>query len=586
MLEVAGRRLEVAEETRPWLTRCERDARLGGVQITAESPTAAAPTSALARFGSAALILATLYVCYFSRLGALGFVGPDEPRYAWVARAMVETGDWVTPRLYGKPWFEKPVLFYWGAAVSFKFFGVSEASARLPSAVSALLATLALAWLALRMYSAETAGLILVMLPTTVGMIGFSHAAATDMPFSGMLTTAMVAAAIVVGIVLPAGSAPPRTPIAALVAFGVFLGAATLAKGPAAIVLAGGGSGLWAFLTGRWRDAFRLAHPIATGAFCVTALPWYVLCALRNPGFLRVFIYEHNFARYLTPEFRHVQPIWFFGPILLLGLLIWTGFFGSVLKDAARAWREGRWRNSPGLFPASWAIFTFAFFTLSKSKLPGYILPAVPPLILLAAHSVSLRLQSKVAGERWVGIMAGITLMGVGGGTLASLNRIPFAVDYFPPPPSGPFGWAILVVVLGGIASIILGIHRRPSAALSACVLSLILAISLSMTGDSRRALNAGVSAGPIDRSYASANASAYKLSRSFQYALNFYQHREVPEWSPDATQPGRVFVQAGQMNELRALGLKCPASIAYPALVVCQDPGLPGRASDRRKAQ
>jgi 4-amino-4-deoxy-L-arabinose transferase-like glycosyltransferase len=583
MLEVAGRRVEVAEAMPPWLTRSERDARLGGVQITADSPTTAAPTSALARFGWTALILATLYVCYFSRLGALGFVGPDEPRYAWVARAMVETGDWVTPRLYGKPWFEKPVLFYWGAALSFKFFGVSEASARLPSAVSALLATLALAWLAWRMYGAETARLLLLMLPTTVGMIGFSHAAATDMPFSGMLTIALVAAAIVVGIVLPAGSSRPRAPIAALVAFGVFLGAATLAKGPAAIALAGGGSGLWALLTKRWRDAFRLAHPIAIAAFCVTALPWFALCAFRNPGFLRVFIYEHNFARYLTPEFRHVQPVWFFGPILLLGLLVWTGLFGSVLKDAVRAWREGRWRSSPGLFPASWAAFTFAFFTFSKSKLPGYILPAVLPLILLAAHSVSLRLQKKVAGERWVGIMAGITLMGVGGGTLTSLHRMPFVVDYFP---LQPFGWAILVVLLGGIASIILGILRRPSAALSVCVLSLILAIPLSLTGDSQRALNAGVSAGPIGRSYASANASAYKLSRSSQYALNFYQHREVAEWSPDATQPGWVFVQAGQMNQLRDLGLRCPAFIAYPALVVCEDPGLPGRASDRRKAQ
>src|SRR6202043_3818802 len=97
----------------------------------------------------AVLILLTLYVCYFSHLGAFGFIGPDEPRYAWIARDMAETGDWVTPRLYGKPWFEKPVLYYWAAALSFKLFGVSEATARLPSALSALLATLALAWLAL-----------------------------------------------------------------------------------------------------------------------------------------------------------------------------------------------------------------------------------------------------------------------------------------------------------------------------------------------------------------------------------------------------------------------------------------------------
>src|SRR2546423_9253419 len=147
------------------------------------------------------LIAATLYVCYFSHLGAIGFLGPDEPRYAWIARDMAETGDWVTPRLYGKPWFEKPVLYYGGAALCFKLFGVSEASARLHSAISALLSTLGLAWLAWLLYGSETARWLLLLLPTTVGMIGFSHAAATDMPFSGMLTIAMVCAAAVVGIV-------------------------------------------------------------------------------------------------------------------------------------------------------------------------------------------------------------------------------------------------------------------------------------------------------------------------------------------------------------------------------------------------
>ena len=77
----------------------------------------------------------TLYTCYFTHLNALGFVGPDEPRYAWIARDMAESGDWITPRLYGKPWFEKPPLYYWSAALSFKLFGVNEATARLPSAV-------------------------------------------------------------------------------------------------------------------------------------------------------------------------------------------------------------------------------------------------------------------------------------------------------------------------------------------------------------------------------------------------------------------------------------------------------------------
>src|SRR5450755_2924931 len=103
----------------------------------------------------AVLVFITLYVCHFGHLGALGLVGPDEPRYAWIARDMAESGDWVTPRLYGKPWFEKPVLYYWSAALSFKLFGVSEAAARLPSAVFALMGTLALAWLALRLVDPE-----------------------------------------------------------------------------------------------------------------------------------------------------------------------------------------------------------------------------------------------------------------------------------------------------------------------------------------------------------------------------------------------------------------------------------------------
>src|SRR5271157_3789302 len=153
------------------------------------SPTGSHMTP-LTKTGWALLILAALYVGYFSHLGTLGFIGPDEPRYAWVARGMAESGDWVTPRLYGKTWFEKPVLYYWGAAAAFKLLGENEVAARLPSAISALLGTLALGWLVWRLYGGETARWFLALLPITAGMLGFAHAGATDMPFSGMLTVA------------------------------------------------------------------------------------------------------------------------------------------------------------------------------------------------------------------------------------------------------------------------------------------------------------------------------------------------------------------------------------------------------------
>ena len=346
-------------------------------QTSNEIP-ASQPLSPAARILWIVLILSTLYLCYFHNLGALGLVGPDEPRYAWIARDMQETGDWITPRLYGMPWFEKPPLYYWGAALSFKFFGVSETTARLPSAISALLATLALAWLSLRLYGAEAARWLLLLLPTTVGMIGFSHAAATDMPFAAMLTIAMVFAAQLLSLVPPStqqseGAAASKGSFRSLTSFtsstsftsflfGFFLGLATLAKGPAAIILSGGAVLLWAVFTKRWRDAFRCFHPVAIATFCLTALPWYILCARRNPDFFRVFIIEHNFNRFLTPQFQHIQPFWFYVPILLIAFLPWTPLMVvSTSFGALKLWHERKLSPATTLF-FSWSLFSCSFF--------------------------------------------------------------------------------------------------------------------------------------------------------------------------------------------------------------------------------
>src|SRR6266404_6217229 len=342
-----------------------------------------------ARIGWCVLVAVTLAVCYFSNLGVIGFVGPDEPRYAWIARDMAESGDWITPRLYGRPWFEKPVLYYWMAGASFKLFGVSEASARLPSALCALFATLALAWLAWRVYGAETARWLLLLLPTSVGMIGFSHAAATDMPFSAMLTIAMVFAAVVLRLTRNENTPIlPHTPWPALLLFGFFLGLAVLAKGPAAIILCGGAVFFWALLTKKWRDAFRLLHPIVIASFCATALPWYILCSRRNPDFFRVFIIEHNFKRYLTPEFQHIQPFWFYGPIVLLGCLPWTLLLLPAAIELKQSFKNRLNLGATGIFLLSWSLFPCIFFTFSKSKLPGYILSVIPVLALLFSRCV------------------------------------------------------------------------------------------------------------------------------------------------------------------------------------------------------
>jgi 4-amino-4-deoxy-L-arabinose transferase-like glycosyltransferase len=545
--------------------------------LPSASSTVRPGVSLFSRIAWGALIITTLSICYFSHLGALGFVGPDEPRYAWVARAMAESGDWVTPRLYGKPWFEKPVLYYWEAALSFKTFGVSEAAARLPSAISALLATLALAWLALRVYGASTARWFLLLLPTTVAMIGFSHAAAMDMPFSAMLAIALVCAAAALGLARNEKTPVLRkTPWLALVFFGLFLGLAVLAKGPAGIILCGGAVLVWAFFTKRWRDAFRLLHPVAIASFCATAFPWYILCALRNPGFFHAFIIEQNFARYLTPEYHHIQPFWFYGPILLLAIVPWIVPLLAFARDVSRTWRDNLFRMDPcALFLGCWCAFTLLFFSASQSKLPGYILPAIPPFVLLMVNSVARRLGPPGKKIRWIGVGSGLTLIALAVGLELSLKHIPFAVDYQPP---HPVNAVLLTLALAGIAITILGLWGRSSLALAACVLVLVSCLAWSLTGDARWSLDEGITAGltgtspqEVVRRFGVKPAYIYKLNRSFRYSLDFHFERELPDWSPEDNEEAWVFTSPAESRKLSSLGLRCPVYVVAPAVVVCE---------------
>ena len=483
------------------------------------------------------LICATLYVCYFTHLGVLGFIGPDEPRYAWIARTMMESHDWVTPRLYGSPWFEKPPLFYWSAGLCFKWFGVSEAAARLPSAISALLATLAMGWLALRLYGLETARWLLLLLPTSAGMIGFSHAAATDMPFSGMLTIAMVCAAVVLGLTRNENTPVlPRTSWVALVLFGFFLGLAALAKGPAAILLCGGPVLAWALLTKRRRDALRLLHPVAIAAFCATALPWYVRCARRNPDFLRIFIIEHNFKRYLTPEFQHMQPFWFYVPVVLVTLLPWTALFlWSAAHGAIRLFRT-RYAKESTWFLICWAGFCLLFFSFSRSKLPGYILPSVPALVLLLAHGLAATTNI----PRWV-LRGALWLF-----SLLLFLPFLFLLAFAPHFPYGneTFVTGVCVIVaLMGAANLILAFFGRPIQAkgplpfVAAASVLPILTAALMAYYIAPAFFKFDPSGKTLARQLQLQNVPLNELavgwmSRGQHYSLNFYLHQEIKDWN------------------------------------------------------
>ena len=517
--------------------------------------------------------MVAVLICLLGHLGALGLVGPDEPRYVWIARAMAETGDWVTPRLYGAPWFEKPALYYWAAAIGFVLHLPAEWAARLPSAVAALAAALGVGWLGWKHYRDEQAfelGPALIsplIFSTSVAAIGFARSASPDMLFSASITLAMASAAALLrryGALRGANArhvgfaGAEKLPI---VLFGLFLGMGVLAKGPAAIALAGGAIAIWALATKQWREAIRLAHPLGIAVFCAIALPWYVLCTLRNPDFLRVFLFEHNVERYLTPMFQHRQPFWFFGPIVLVALVPWTALLWPVARAGLRRWRENGWIHSPGFFFACWAVFPVAFFSFSQSKLPGYVLPAIPPLALICAVALDRAFAKKRGTAATLSAIIAVTCVTVAIVALRFAQRFDWAAlaAYQETASVSVLGYAALGVTALIAAGIIFAGYRQSlGVVVGLCALWTILAVEIA----SSRFL-------PLLDYFYSARPHAlflrsdrhpdriftYRLRRNWVYGLAFYFRRELPEWSRSDNRPALVLTTPEGAKEIRSFG-------------------------------
>jgi 4-amino-4-deoxy-L-arabinose transferase-like glycosyltransferase len=510
-----------------------------------------------------------IFICLFTGLGAFGLVGPDEPRYAWIARAMAETGDWVTPRLYGQPWFEKPSLYYWAAAIGFRLNLQPEWAARLPSALAALVAAVAIGWLGWKHYGSEgkllerPAMLAPLIFSTSVAAIGFSRAATPDMLFSAFITLTMVCAARVLTnhrALRDAANTDSITPAReslTLGFFGAFLGLAVLAKGPAAVLLTAGAVGLWTLATSQWRAAFRLMHPVAIGAFCVVALPWYVLCASRNPDFIRIFIFQHNFQRYLTPVFQHKQPFWFFGWITLLAMLPWTVLLIPAAREGLRLWRKKTWSDSPGFFFACWAVFPILFFSASQSKLPGYILPAIPALALLCSVGGARAFQRSRAASVLIAVGLSICWLALAIFVLVKANHI--SISGTERSAWLPFAEAaMLITVLLVLIILRAGSGRNLRLVVGICSL-LVVAATVMANLRILPALDPYVSARPhadfLRHDLRPDRIFTFQLSRSWSYGLAFYFRRELPEWSPGDPEAALVLTTRKGLAEIVKAG-------------------------------
>ncbi len=326
-------------------------------------------------------------LAFFYGLGSLPFLGPDEPRYAQVARAMYASGDWITPRLAGLHWFEKPALTYWLAALGYTLFGVSEFAARAGVALLASGGVFLLYWFGRRVHSAQFGYLSAAALATCGLWIGFARGATFDLPLSVCLEAALLCFFL---WERQAGQADVSATLWWL--FCVALGGAMLAKGLVGIVLPAAIIGLYLLLTRRLLSVLQ-PRLLFFGAllFLATAALWYGPMLWRHgQEFVDEFFIAHHFQRYTSNKFKHPQPFYFFFVVVLAGSFPWTPFLLLNLGQTWRA-RHGLLNDDAQrlrLFLWLWVLAPLLFFSCSGSKLPGYILPVFPALALLVGQQL------------------------------------------------------------------------------------------------------------------------------------------------------------------------------------------------------
>ena len=332
--------------------------------------------------GPVILLVAISLGTLFFRLGSLPFVGADEPRYAKIAEEMHQQGTWVTPTLEDKPWLEKPPLYYWITRPFYSLFSINETAARFGPALSALVTALGIFWIGGILRNRLAGFLAASVLLTSLGFVLFGRGASTDMPFTCAFT---------LGMSIMAAAVRKDPGVVKILSAYFFLGLAVLGKGPVAIILAAGiGLIFWYFnehghILSRWR--------LIPGFFVLILVcaPWFWLAFKQNGyAFIATFFVNHNIARFVTGIHHHSQPFYYYIPALLALSFPWSGWLPFLIPASPlqkiRNWRD--W-NPVTLFLICWFLFPILFFSLSDSKLPGYILPSLPPLALLLGIRLS-----------------------------------------------------------------------------------------------------------------------------------------------------------------------------------------------------
>lgn len=334
-------------------------------------------------------------VLWLATLGQRALIHPDEGRYAELSLNILQSGDWITPRLNGLLYFEKPIFQYWMGALSFLTFGINEFAARLWPALAGLLSILAVGLTARRLWgNGQFAALVM---GGSFWVIGNSHFLTLDAGLTFFLTLALCS---FLWAQHDGASIGERR-------YGMWLvwaaiAGATLSKGLIGMVIPGASLVLHSLIDRQWSLWRRLQWLPGIAILLLLTVPWFWLVSVRNPGFAEFFFIREHFARYLTPEAQRAGPLWYFVPLLLAGFLPWTTWLPRLLRES--------WPRRPAAtFQAErlllvWAAFVFVFFSLSHSKLPPYILPMFPALALLLGQTLSRAPAAEFKKHLWLPI--------------------------------------------------------------------------------------------------------------------------------------------------------------------------------------
>lgn len=351
------------------------------------------------------LLLALCCTLWFYVLGARTLIPTDESRYAEIAREMAAGGDFISQRLNGIQYYGKPPLQAWMTALMFKAFGLGEWQARLWTGMCGLFAIVMVAYTGSRLFGRRAGLLSGAVLASSAYWIAGGHISSLDMGLSAMMTLALCS--LLLAQRDDAGVIERRS---YMLLCWAGLGLAMMSKGLIGIVLPGAVLVLYSLMT-RDRAIWKRLHIVpGLSVFFVIALPWFVAMSVRNPEFLHFFFIREHFQRFSSNVHLREAPWHYFLPYLLGGILPWLGV---LLQSLRTGWRNASGQFQPYKLLLIWAVFIFCFFSISKGKLPSYILPIFPAIALLIGHYLNKAPRRDLVIAAALTAIVGAALLGV-----------------------------------------------------------------------------------------------------------------------------------------------------------------------------